>query len=117
MISMTPTPLDTWTLARLVYDDSPLDDVAVSEELRPLIAMLQTVPLEYRNPALVAYLAELPESKSIIAAVNQADPSALAPIIAAPTVAVYATLEDIAQIVSSQLWLWTSDGIAAIGES
>jgi AAA domain len=112
---MIPTSTDAWTLAHVVSVESPEYDLAgVSEAFRPLIAILVAVPLDYRQPALAAFLDEHPDPSPIITAVNQFDPAGPAPVVANYMTRSYATLEDIARIMSGQPWLWPGWIAAAV---
>ncbi len=103
---MMPTPYEAWVLARLI-SGQPLNGelAALSEAWRPLAERLAATPLENRASILDGFLIGRPDRDVIIDAIADQHGKGPPPTAAAPT-RCYATLGDIAQIVSSQPWLW-----------
>jgi hypothetical protein len=103
---MTPTRADHYALAR-VLADQPLDGHldATTPEWRDLVERLINLPPEARGGffATVARLRD--DGDQIIKTIADIDPLGPPPA-PNPPMRPYATLEDIANIVSNQPWLW-----------
>jgi hypothetical protein len=103
---MMPTGLDCWVLARVIANQ-PLNGELdlMSDAWRAVAERLESVDPEYRREAFNVVAGISTDSAGIIRAVADADPKGPPPD---PTATrCYATLEDIASIMSSQPWLWS----------
>jgi hypothetical protein len=104
---MMPTPLDCYAIAKLEANQALNGELALmSSEWRPLGDYLDRLPSKRRSAALEAALLLRPDRDAIIKAIADIDPTRPPPDPAANTTRCYATLEDIARIVSNQPWLW-----------
>ncbi len=104
---MTPTLFECWVLARLI-SDQPLNGElpAMSEAWRPLAERLAASPLEGRLSILDGFLTGWPDREAVIESIAEQHGVGSAPAAENTSTRCYATLEDIARIVSSQPWLW-----------
>jgi hypothetical protein len=111
--TLTPSPLDAWVLARLVYVEAGLNGELgrVSARLRPLARVLDSLPREMRDAALQVYVGERADGEEIVRAIAAIDPNG--PLPEAVPLASFATLADIARTLAEQRWLW--EGWIAIG--
>jgi hypothetical protein len=99
---------DAWVLRRLVVGrdvNGELD--AVSSPVRRLADHMDALPLNERQPALAAFLKCRTEDDeaATFKVLADIDVDAPPPEITSPT-GTFATLADVAKIVSSQPWLW-----------
>ena len=110
---MMISPFDAWALARLLADQ-PLNGelAALPEPWRAMAEHLNGLNAKARKAALDAMLAARPDRDELVKALAAVDPLSPAPAITSPGVA-FATLADVAKIVSSQPWLW--NGWVALG--
>src|SRR5438105_11037670 len=103
---MMPLPHDAWSLGRSLCNQ-PLNGTlaSVSGAFRPLVEFLEQTPPGDRQLVWRAFLAGQPDRDAIVKAVADIDPLGPPPAPNAST-RCYATLEDIARIVSAQPWFW-----------
>ncbi|MGA2701530.1 MAG: AAA family ATPase [Isosphaeraceae bacterium] len=102
---MTIRPPDAWTLRRLLYGldvNGELD--ALPEPFKSMGEHLAGLNKKSRNAAWQAMLAARPERGELVDALEGIDPNKPAPETLAT--ALFATLADVARIVSAQPWLW-----------
>ena len=101
-----PTDLDCWAIAKLQFGATLNGEMEqVSKPYRELLAKANGLPVESRGLFFDGLFAGLPDAEEVIRRVAETDPKATPP----DTTALgrtYATLEDIAKIISGQAWLW-----------
>jgi hypothetical protein len=100
-------PFDAWTLRCLLCGQTLNGEVeAVSGPLRPLADLLVRLPTDVRQTALDGFLCRCggADRDALVKALADADPTGPSP--EAEPARPYATLADIARIVSAQPWLW-----------
>ena len=96
-------PFDAWAIGRSLTGESCNGYLAeVSEPLRPLVSLLEETTPTDRAAAWEAAIAARADRDEMLEAIAGQDPSGPPPRITR----CYATLEDIALIMSSQPWLW-----------
>jgi hypothetical protein len=102
---MTISLPDAWALRRILVDlplNGELD--ALPEPLKAMGEHLASLNKRNRTAAWTAMLAARPEAPELVQALSAVDPLGPMPaIVAAPT---FATLADVARVVSAQPWLW-----------
>ncbi len=107
---MMPDRRITWELARLLSGTPLTGELdAVSGPYRGLLDQLASLPADDRQGVFAAFLTGMTseEQAAIIEAVAAQDPMGSPPAADADgSTRCYATLEDIARIVSAQPWLW-----------
>jgi hypothetical protein len=102
---MMPTPDDCYAIAKLQAAQPLNGELAVmSPEWRPLGDCLASVPAKRRRKTLEVALLLRPDRDAIAKAISDIDLTKSPPALTATRC--YATLEDIARIVSNQPWLW-----------
>ena len=105
---MIPAPSEAWKIRR-IRCQMPVDGTLLalmSEPWKSLAERLAATPEAEQGAMLQGFLAGRSDENAIIEALNEADPTGPAPAAANSPTRCYATLEDIARIVSSQPWLW-----------
>ena len=106
------SPLDAWTLRRLVTGHELNGGLAtVSEAFRPLADHLAELPPDGRPSAWHGYLCGRPDRDAMVKALADADPSGTPPE-AEPSGAC-ATLADLRRLVADDQWFWK--GWLAVG--
>jgi hypothetical protein len=97
--------LDSWVVRQLLVGSSLNGELdKVSEAYRALAVYLNELPPESRQTAWDGYLCGRGDRDSLVDALVQVDLASLAPDSSASRT--FATLADIALMVSSQPWLW-----------
>jgi len=105
---MSMAPPDAWAFARILFGqkNSSGEYDAPSDAWRPLAEKLVVTPLDGRQLLWEVFLMGRPDRDAIVLAMAKVDPLGPAPEAANNSIRSYATLEDIALIMSSQPWLW-----------
>jgi hypothetical protein len=104
---MTIGPFDAWVLSRLLANQPLNGEVAaLPEPWKAIGEHLATLGVKARPGAWKAMLAARPDRDELIKILSAADP--MGPDPPAATAAPFATLADVAKIVSGQPWLWKS---------
>ena len=102
---MTIRPPDAWTLRRLLCGYSMNGQLtSLADPWKRMAEHLDGLPKEGRQAAWMAMLAARPEAAELVKALEEIDPNGPAP--ATVAAALFATLADVAKIISAQSWLW-----------
>jgi len=102
---MTIRPPDAWTLRRLLCGYSMNGQLtSLPDPWKRMGEHLDGLPKEGRQAAWMAMLAARPEAAELVKALEEIDPNGPAPTTVAA--ALFATLADVAKIISAQSWLW-----------
>jgi hypothetical protein len=102
---MTIRPPDAWTLRRLLCGYSMNGQLtSLADPWKRMAEHLDGLPKEGRQAAWMAMLAARPEAAELVKALEEIDPNGPAPTTVAA--ALFATLADVAKIISAQSWLW-----------
>ena len=98
-------PIDAWTLARLLSGESVNGESGtVSKPFRLIVHHLSALAAKSRTGAWDGFLCGRPDPEALVKALAEANISGPPP--EADYGRCYATLEDIARVVSDQSWLW-----------